>query len=263
MKYKLKKIYPGSPKLGTICEYNGNVWSDSNEFTNPIINPEEYPEFWQKVIEKDYEILSLVASSNVHSIPLRVLNKNTNLFGYAIHTQREELSLNFLLNSGYVIHSIKRLSDGEIFTIGDLIGNAYPISEFEIYNKENTVLINCYLSKNSAGSYNQRLKTLKKPKQKLFTTEDCVDIFEGDIFWNVGITYNLNDYQITNNKYNLVFLKDGSKQFSTKEKAEEYILMNKPILSLNEIYNLTDKESGLYNESDLEKLVKQKINNKN
>ena len=31
-KYKLIKEYPGSPKIGTICKYTGNMWDDVQEF---------------------------------------------------------------------------------------------------------------------------------------------------------------------------------------------------------------------------------------
>ncbi len=47
MKYILKKEYPGSPKLGNIIDNLENDWI------------ENYPEFWQEVVEKDYEILLL------------------------------------------------------------------------------------------------------------------------------------------------------------------------------------------------------------
>jgi hypothetical protein len=110
-------------------------------------------------------------------------------------------------------------------------------------------------------SINSKLNDAIKLKQPLFTTEDGVDIFEDDIFWNVGTTYNLNDYQITNNKYELVFLKDGSKQFSTKEKAEKYILMNKPCLSLQDLLdsNWSQGKGSLLFESFI-KTAKQKLN---
>lgn len=45
MKYKLIKEYPGSPKLNTVCEYTGNAYSDPNVFTNPILDPKNYPKF--------------------------------------------------------------------------------------------------------------------------------------------------------------------------------------------------------------------------
>lgn len=54
-KYKLIKIYPGSPKLGTIAEgiYGGESYS-YNEYSNVSKGSiEDYPEYWEEVIEKD------------------------------------------------------------------------------------------------------------------------------------------------------------------------------------------------------------------
>ena len=75
-------------------------------------------------------------------------------------------------------------------------------------------------------------------KQFLFTTEDDVDIFEGDNFYStrkdcsgIIIKYKGNSFEIASKKH-----KDFV-DFSTKEKAEEYILMNKPVLSLSDVWD--------------------------
>jgi hypothetical protein len=96
-KYRLIKIYPGSPSLNTICKYEGNVWADSNEFTSPIINPEYYPSFWQPVIEKDYEILELSLQRSIkHQIVSALENS-------------EDYTISLLSCNGNKIHSVKRL----------------------------------------------------------------------------------------------------------------------------------------------------------
>ena len=46
---------------------------------------------------------------------------------------------------------------------------------------------------------------------------------------------------------------------TTKEKAEEYILLNKPCLSINEITNLTETNPSDWLNKELIKLVKSKI----
>jgi len=86
----------------------------------------------------------------------------------------------------------------------------------------------------------------------LFKTEDGVDIFEGDKVYFVNIT---------NQRFNIDIClqadlyKSHLLYFSTKEKAEEYILMNKPCLSINNVL-------GIYNDplikSQLIKLIKNK-----
>ena len=225
MKYKLIKEYPGSPKLDTICKYDKNPWSDSNAFTNPVLNPKYYPEFWKPVVEKDYEILSVITNND--KFIEKVYNQESTIEPY------------------WKIYSVKRLSDGEIFTVDDIIlvhENEYILDK--LYLQNNKLYYDRFddFSKGS-GLFN---KSIKKVKQPLFTTEDGVDIFErNNIYW-----VNINTFEKVNcNKYNddlgEISIKSLlSKQyeckatgFSTKEKAEEYILLNKPCLSYNEVLN--------------------------
>ena len=96
-------------------------------------------------------------------------------------------------------------------------------------------------------------KVVEKAKQPLFTTEDGVDIFEN----NTSI-YILDKFTIRHIKHkDFNVISKHVKYFSTKEKAEEYILMNKPCLSLKEIKETTTIK-GL-SLKKLEKLVKSKI----
>lgn len=55
IEYKLIKEYPGSPPLGTKIDENG---FDGSMTT--LCNPEKYPEFWEKIDEKAYEVLSFI-----------------------------------------------------------------------------------------------------------------------------------------------------------------------------------------------------------
>lgn len=149
----------------------------------------------------------------------------------------------------------------ETFTIGDKttlgIITCFRLLDNEImvdFDNKNSILL--------------RSKKLQKAKQPLFTTEDGVDIFEGDnIYW-----VNINTFEKINcNKYNddlgeisiksLLSKKYECKAiaFSTKEKAEEYILYNKPVLSLTEIWEIIDTSSYLKLKSKIEDLVKSKI----
>jgi len=84
-KYKLIKTYPGSPFLGKVLE--PKVEKD-NEDTNNFywegswFNPNDFPELWEEV---DYEIVDTTIKNNL----------------------KQKIS------------SVKRLSDGEIFSVGD------------------------------------------------------------------------------------------------------------------------------------------------
>ena len=237
MKYILKKEYPGSPKLGNTIDNLENDWI------------ENYPEFWELVVEKDYEILFVITNNN--KFIEKVYNQDATIEPY------------------WKIHSVKRLSDGEIFTIGDKIDFVINSNlRKDTIHKIKSIELNpngiVFRAENS--SWSNYLNEISKIKKPLFTTEDAVDIFEGDnIYW-----VNINTFEKVNcNKYNddlgeisiksLLSKKYECKAiaFSTKEKAEEYILLNKPCLSVNDIKNtfprIFDKEKELI------KLVKLKI----
>jgi len=262
MKYILIKTYPGSPKLNTIINF-GDIDCD---FTH---NPKNYPEFWEIVVEKDYEILSLI-NIQIPSKPVIITKKENNLFSI-IDTPGIK-TLEFYDKYDYIkIHSVKRLSDGEIFTIDDdvifelgkgkchykhfrsgkcAIDIATKIVSFVIQEDMLTVQID----------YNKLCYSLDAPekvKKVLFTTEDGVDIFEGDYYYPVDkLYYFLHEKQTNNHCTN----NDKFWIFSTKEKAEEYILMNKPCLSLNDIeFAIFKTNNAEEKRNKLKDLVKSKI----
>ena len=229
MKYILKKEYPGSPKLGNIIDNLENDWI------------ENYPEFWELVVEKDYEILEVKGKYGAISSYIEKLDNDL---------------------KDKTIFKIKRLSDGEIFTIGDIIDTKVDdkykqeILEINLRIKHNLLKDNL-IFKTKAGYV--VINIAVKNKQPIFQTEDGVDIYEGDY-----------SYGVHNSKFDIVKIKhistvyvgDNFIEFSTKEKAEEYILYNKPLLTLKDIEELLCKNTSSY---FLEKFKKraQKLNNKN
>ena len=236
MKYILKKEYPGSPKLGNIIDNLENDWI------------ENYPEFWQEVVEKDYEILSFKLPGN-NIVDLKYARNN----------------LKFMLknSSVYQIYSVKRLSDGEIFTIGDIIDtrvdNKYKQEILEINLGINDLLLKDKLIfKTKSGYVVSHIAV--KVKKPLCTTEDGVDIYLGNKSWILhknswylspaAIVYNNPNWTPNEN--------EAHWRFSTKEKAEEYILLNKPCLSYNENLNATKIRNKNTFET-LKDLVKSKI----
>jgi len=251
-KYKLIKKYPGSYSVGVVltkerhAPFYGINKADIHE---DII--ENYPEFWELVVEKDYEILSLRSLDIIEDLE----NNET---------------INMLLKQGCSIHSVKRLSDGEIFTIGDKISpswnnTTWNITKFDTKSKDGTLCVTF-----GGNVCRCSINDIKKPKQPLFTTEDGVDIFEGDKYYPVNKTYWIVNEPENTCKINYETYHKNTNNFSTKEKAEEYILMNKPILSLNDIFkNVEEMRKGLktFENSQLakrfKKLVQQKLNNKN
>lgn len=251
--YKLIKEYPGSPDLETIS-YKSSMSiyyknGDTVLFNSSSSNPqyfedmiENQPEFWQEIIEKDYEILSYSWEDAV---------------GIMIY-ETDYFSRVNPLEDGYSINSIKRLSDGEVFTIGEKVnfqGNG--CSGEHIINK--FILKDDYIAVDGMVVVFP-LKFIKKLKKLLFTTEDGVDIFEHDIHYPVELNY----FKLHLNARGSMFSKSDKKKFkifSTREKAEEYILMNKPCLSINEISDFykSAKNNKSINSIRLIQFTKEKI----
>ena len=213
MKYILKKEYPGSPKLGNIIDNLENDWI------------ENYPEFWKLVVEKNYEILSVITNNN--KFIEKVYNQDATIEPY------------------WKIHSVKRLSDGEIFTIGDIIDtridDKYKQEILEINLGINDLLLKDKLIfKTKSGYVVSHIAV--KVKQPLCTTEDGVDIYLGNKSWILHKnSWYLSPAAIVHNNSNWTPNENEAHwRFSTKEKAEEYILMNKPCLSINDLKSWGD-----------------------
>ena len=250
MKYKLKKIYPNGPKLGTIINrrvIGEDYWSYDNSRVVLFAkdHPENYPEIWEKVVEKDYEILSYITIKS-EIIKYEALDIN------------DDLNCNKYLS----IHSIKRLSDSEIFTIGDIIDtrvdNKYKQEILEINLGINDLLLKDKLIfKTKSGYVVSHIAV--KVKMPLCTTEDGVDIYLGNKSWILHKnSWYLSPAAIIHNNSNWTPNENEAHwRFSTKEKAEEYILYNKPVLSLNDIQNNSNITIGGI--KSLTSLVKSKI----
>lgn len=236
-KFKLIKEYPGcNCKLGNIVEESNDYDRDNNHY--------KYPEFWEEIIEKDYEILSFKNNGILIEVSLHENDKIT------LKPHKDPDSLKWLLDNEFKIHSVKRLSDGEVFTVGDEIysyGTVKSIIKIDIpINNSND--IGFYTTKpefNGGSGYQYLFKDkVQKVKKPLFTTEDGVDIYEGDNYYNIWLedfSEALKSYKINGPHSAFDLGKDGysdrCKYFSNLKTAEEYIIMNKPCLSLNDILN--------------------------
>lgn len=99
------------------------------------------------------------------------------------------------------------------------------------------------------------LKNGKKSKNPIFTTKDSVDVYEGDkVYYICKDEFNIRCIPEWNKKDNMNY--DSNKTFSKRSSAEEYIIMNKPCLSINDI-DLVIKDQYL---NEIKKLVKTKLN---
>lgn len=260
-KYKLIKEYPGSPKLETIVQKNTTDYKYeyvSYEITKVIryitINiVEQYPEYWEKVVEKDYEVLSLSYNDGIYSY---VDFKDPNKYWFDKSrkgTSRGHLNLSEVEMYETAIHSVKRLSDGEVFTVGDkcdIDGQTFTIDRFSL--ADNTIYFIESLNNPVCDITDDQLKKVKF----LFTTEDDVDIFEGNYYWIVMPSYKAPSREIRSTLY---LSYPEAKYFSTKEAAEEYILMNKPCLSINDIKTACHMSWYALEIDKLKKLIKSRL----
>lgn len=196
-----------------------------------------YYELVEEVVEKDYEILSL---ARICSIKPTI----TDVSDYG-----DEFIKALLKCDNTIIHSIKR-NDGQVFTVGDEIiyNEIFPtklkIKSIQLFNGEILIHKDCTMNTN-------KLSEIQHCKKPIFKTFDGVDIFEGDRVYSVTPSFCIG--YSGSLKY-----KPIQPCFLTKEKAEEYIFYNSPVLSLKEVGEiyLTAKEKG----SKAYTLVRQKLN---
>ena len=289
-KYELVAEYPGSPKLGSIIQdtnpNNGakdswfsEDWGKQGKLAFKLginLQPEKYPEFWKEIEEKNYEILTMKGSMEEGGNLYKVNDDGTvNPWGNPMK------SVEGALNSGYTIHSIKRTSDGEIFTIGDLVmldaswksGDTY-ISKITL-DKDDKIVFEIRQEKYNSSYPKAHLDEWTKINTILFRTEDGVDIRKGDRYFVIENVLliphvsrnNIKEFSCDDSGRHLNFInKPYFKIFSTKEAAEEYLIMNKPCLSLKEVlesYKFFHVAGQYLNQTAtliaLRKLIKEKI----
>jgi len=139
---------------------------------------------------------------------------------------------------GLYIHSVRRLSDGEVFTIDDRIN--FPnrqhspggciIKHFTISDGE--IFVNNHMN----GSPDMRIKDWIKwqDRKPLFRTADGVDVYDRDTIWYLNYDTGEIAEERNPNKYCT-----PHRHFSTKaaaEKAYEVWLYDQPALTLKEVY---------------------------
>lgn len=202
-----------------ICDQNGNL---IGKYTYDL-RFESITQPKLEMFKESYKILSFIRKSG------EIIKKHQNgLFGL----KNGKYGSDYFTNETYYqIHSIKRLPDGEVFTIGDYImstkGFSAPIQKIVIANK--TV----YVYGKGMGNPTT-LQQIKHIEQPLFQTHDGVDVYKRDHVWYVS-----KGYLVGRIKKNSKAL-EGFEYFSTKEKAEEYRDYNKPIYSKHDMSNILE-----------------------
>ena len=266
-KYKLLKWYPGCEGLKegqVVCKYPGITCYYQTKMSVLLFSPtqvEENPDFWQEIFEKDYEILSFIKNSFSAKGYIKTRNADGKFIWELTNTLDIEERL--LDSDKFDIHSVKRLSDGKVFTIGDEIKTCVSDTYASIYgfkivnnslqiNHTHAYLLDKQYPKTPSGCH---LYLISKKKKSLFTTEDGVEVIpkeNGEFrYWSLK----LNNWKISaaphilnSNKIIPIPTEEllrccNELRFSSKEAAEEYVLMNRKEFSINDFEKLgADKE---------------------
>lgn len=173
-----------------------------------------------KVIEKEYEILSF---SKPDDKILKIKGED-GLFHWCYTSLKD--TEKSLIERKFNIHSVKRMSDGVIFSVGDRVDE-------RLSDKKNMIIKSFKIHFNKLCIYGEKgclntqllLEFLDK-HTPLLKTVDGVDIFEGDKVWYYDSMYRIWDSKADtkiHNKRNTAFT-----YFSTKEAAKNYSKERKP-----------------------------------
>lgn len=208
-KYKLIKKFPGSAFLGTVIDTDDVAFGITYNYT-------DYPEFWEKVGEKDWEVL-----------------KTEYIPGKRGFDTDDTSSM-------YKITSIKRKCDREIFSVGDKLdlrdGEVRKITGISLddtgvseFSKRSIPWLEC------GKDYGTCLDLAVHYKEPILITEDGVDLYEGDTVYITSIDANfLSERNIRRD--DPVFNKNVSfKFFAKEENVANYIKENKPMYSRKEV----------------------------
>jgi hypothetical protein len=253
LNYRLIKCYPGYNELGIIhsSEIGIEFPSENKNFEwKGISYYDKYPEHWEKVVEKDYLITGYYLSlDDIHINPTGNFSKN--------------------FEKDYKIYQIKRKSDNFIFTIGDKINRPYykdidVIRGFNLLDELCLVSISDEIDKGYFSKKGVNISTIEHAKNVLFTTEDGVDIFEGDEYYSVNEHYWTVSESKNACRINYETYHKNRHNFSTKEKTKEYILLNKPCLTINDISTMMNNHRGnhSFNNSVISNLLKELVKTK-
>ena len=160
------------------------------------------------------------------------------------------------------IYSVKRLSDGEIFTVGDTVKmyEHSPIKTIETITTNSirsTLKEGVWFTYNSGSSHMDH--AIKQKPQPIYLTHDGKDIFPEDIVWYVNKENFYHDYIKAYPE--VKFNSEIRAYFLTEEEAKKYIIENKPALSIKEFWEITwMPTSGFNKHTYMKNLVKERLN---
>lgn len=199
-----------------------------------------------KQLKQDWEIISLKNDGDIY----KLIVDQTYMSG--AHT----VSLKWALENKFQIHSVKRLSDETIFTIGDKVSDTtysvnLSITDFVIDNA--CLRIQC---RPLASKWH--INEIQKV-QSLFTTEDGCPAYENYKVALLSTDNWLISYPVTAPQIPFKGDHNQFKYFSTIEKAEEWVYLNKKSISINDLKELLGTRDFI-GTTFLFELLKDKLN---
>lgn len=229
--YRLIKKYPDSPKLGTIVNSPMYEYDDGKMIGGLTFEDEELwetsKEFWEEVLP--YQVISFIFDDlGINKFRKPIIYKLNEDGRYECDGVAK--SFDFLINhSFFFIHSVKRLSDGLTFTLGELVSDSHSKKKIVKIQINKTWLdgLRIELEHESASS-------LSYIKKSIVIGEDGVELFDKDKYFYITQNDNIIS-SIIDDGYNI---HSNIKIFSTKENAEEYILLNKQLFSVNDVIKI-------------------------
>jgi len=215
---------------------------------------------WEEIIETDrskYFVKEFI------SIKDGVIWNINSKYKYSTSNELVERPSSFFLDSkNYTINSVARVSDNEIFTVADSLTinthSPYVITKIEKYKNQFSLL---------AGRFNIKLSEAIKHKlpQMELLTKDGVTLKHPNSpvylllpkgIWEINITKleNIIRRRIIYTNYSTSWL-----YFATEEARSQYILENKPLISVNELAGLVDVKISAKSMSNLKAHLEGKL----
>ncbi len=239
------------------------VSTSSNEFERFNFKgwqPEQYFKGTENINEKksetssvgrDWEIVSFMKDD-------KLLEKDGQ--GWKYRNETNSISdIEFIIRH-CKIHSVKRLSDGVVFSVGDEVEyrrggdtnweQTWPakIKEFILpreINKESKLIVELddnheyndkYYPHKHLDNIRKKLPPPSNSKEPLFVSHDGKQVYAGDKVW---LLFTMSDSSWkpseTMARTDLLPVMSYQKYFSTQEAANEYVLMNKKCLSISDL----------------------------
>ncbi len=195
---------------------------------------------WEEIEQPYYEILDLINKKG-STVNYETGGEHYSTFLLACYKNKAHFLQCFLDSGVWSILSVKRLSDGVIFTVGDTVicNEKYveKIKSIDFFQEKHLVFNFKKTTDNFTTESEWDRMVLKK--DSFLTTQDGVELSEGDICYipqrvgknNWGRVLEFKVTEVTNPD-DLVYV------FSKKENAEKYISEHKKKYSLNNLRSI-------------------------